>query len=159
MERRLIVLVFILIVVFCFSVLSEAQEKSKQVDSRKAFEVYRVVGKGKDLKEAREDAYQNAIIEFLKKNVYPKDLKNNSEKILKEIFPSKKILDFIESYKVISPEDSGDSVKIVMDVVIRVQKLIDTLQKINVPLKEDYEKKAEESTNGNSTQDDDTTQE
>jgi len=95
------------------------------------------------LKESREDAFQNAIIEFLKKNVSPKDLKDNSEKILKEIFPSNKINQFIESYKVISSEESNEGVKIVVDVVVKVGKVIEVLQKIGVPLKEDILSKSD----------------
>lgn len=111
----------------------------------KSFEVYRVVGKGKDLKESREDAYLNAIIEFLRKNVAPKDLKENSEKILKEIFASRKITNFIESHKIISSEDLEGSVKIIIDVVLRTDRLFETLEKAKIPLKKDS--KSDQDTN------------
>lgn len=134
------------VLVFCvlFIFLSEvsylySQEKSE----RKYFEVYRVVGKGKDIRDAREDAFQNAIIEFLKKNVSPKDLKENSEKILKEIFPSNKIGQFIESFKTVSSEEVGQEIRLVIDVVLRAGKLIETLQKIGVPLKSESNEKVE----------------
>lgn len=137
MKRSLIIALLVIFVVN-FNLLY-----SQDKNSRKYFEVYRVIGKGKDLKESREDAFQNAIIEFLKKNVSPKDLKDNSEKILKEIFPSNKINQFIESYKVISSEESNEGVKIVVDVVVKVGKVIEVLQKIGVPLKEDILSKSD----------------
>lgn len=137
MKRSLIIALLVILVVN-FNLLY-----SQDKNSRKYFEVYRVIGKGKDLKESREDAFQNAIIEFLKKNVSPKDLKDNSEKILKEIFPSNKINQFIESYKVISSEESNEGVKIVVDVVVKVGKVIEVLQKIGVPLKEDILSKSD----------------
>ncbi len=127
-----VVIIFLMVFVLLGS--GTAQEVKKNTN-KKYFEVYRVIGKGKDLQEAREDAYQNAIIDFLKKKLTPKTLKENSEKILKEIFPSKKIKEFIESYKIVSSEDSSDSIKIVVDVVLRSGKLIETLNKINVPIK------------------------
>lgn len=130
------ILVFSMLFIFICGVnYLYSQEKGE----RKYFEVYRVIGKGKDLKDAREDAFQNAIIEFLKKNITPRDLKENSEKILKEIFPSNKITQFIESHKVISSEDSNEGVKIVIDVVLRTGKLFETLQKIGVPLRVEVE--------------------
>lgn len=136
--KRSLIIALLVIFVANFDLLY-----SQDKNSRKYFEVYRVIGKGKDLKESREDAFQNAIIEFLKKNVSPKDLKDNSEKILKEIFPSNKISQFIESYKVISSEESNEGVKIVVDVVVKVGKVIEVLQKIGVPLKEDILSKSD----------------
>lgn len=136
--KRSLIIALLVIFVANFNLLY-----SQDKNSRKYFEVYRVIGKGKDLKESREDAFQNAIIEFLKKNVSPKDLKDNSEKILKEIFPSNKISQFIESYKVISSEESNEGVKIVVDVVVKVGKVIEVLQKIGVPLKEDILSKSD----------------
>ncbi|MEN2997661.1 MAG: hypothetical protein ABDH28_01270 [Brevinematia bacterium] len=131
---RFVPVLGLLFLLFVVDEVFSDEVKAQKKDERKYFEVYRVIGKGKDLKEARDDAYQNAIIEFLKKNVSPKDLKDNSEKILKEIFPSKRIVDFIESYKVISLDDSGDSVKIVIDIVVKVGNLVEALEKIKVPL-------------------------
>lgn len=136
--KRSLIIALLVIFIANFNLLY-----SQDKNSRKYFEVYRVIGKGKDLKESREDAFQNAIIEFLKKNVSPKDLKDNSEKILKEIFPSNKINQFIESYKVISSEESNEGVKIVVDVVVKVGKVIEVLQKIGVPLKEDILSKSD----------------
>ncbi|MFN4245676.1 MAG: hypothetical protein ACK4F9_05965 [Brevinematia bacterium] len=131
---RFITKIFLILFILSSYIFAFSQEIKKESTS-KYFEVYRVIGKGKDINEAIEDAYQNAIIDFLKKYVESKDLKENSEKILKEIFPSKKIKEFIESYKILSSEESSGSVKIVIDIVVRSGKITESLNKIKVPLK------------------------
>lgn len=127
----------IVLMMFFLHLVSFAQEKDKK--SIKYFEVYREVGKGRDLREAKEDAYQNAIIEFLKKNVSAKNIKENSQKLLKELLSSSKIKNFVESEKIISQEDSGDGQKIIIDVVLRVGKIVEVLQRLEIPLKETSE--------------------
>lgn len=133
--KKLVALVLLVCFLIQFNQASPQEDTSKNIV--KSFEVYRVVGKGKDLKDARDDAFQNAIIEFLRKNVAPKDLKENSEKILREIFASRKITNFIESHKIISSEDIEGNVKIIVDVVLRADRLVETLEKAKVPLKKD----------------------
>lgn len=132
---RVIIFVIVILSLGAFTAFGESEEKecSKAKEEKKYFEVYRVIGKGKDTRNAREDAFQNAVIEFLKENVSPRDLKENSEKILKEIFPSKKLPEFIESHKVIVLEEVEDGVRIVVDVVVRAGKLAETLERIKVP--------------------------
>ncbi|MCX8029454.1 MAG: hypothetical protein N2712_05615 [Brevinematales bacterium] len=132
--KKLVVYFITILILSLLGFVWANDDKSRVI---KYFETYRVIGKGKDLKESREDAYQNAIIEFLRKTVSPKDLKDNSEKILREIFASRKITNFVETHKIISSEEVGDSIKIIVDVVLRTGKIVEILEKIEVPIRRD----------------------
>ncbi|MGC8964943.1 MAG: hypothetical protein ACP5KI_06230 [Brevinematia bacterium] len=134
-NKRLILVILGILLIFTPKISFSQSEETKNKEM-KYFEVYRQVGKGKDLREAKEDAYQNAIIEFLKVNVSSKDIKENSQKLLKELLSSSKIKNFIESEKIISQEYIEDGQKIIIDIVLRVGKIIEVLQKLDIPLKE-----------------------
>ncbi|MGB9621395.1 MAG: hypothetical protein ACP5PT_02555 [Brevinematia bacterium] len=136
MIRKRSILVILGILLIFTPKISFSQSEETKNKEMKYFEVYRQVGKGKDLREAKEDAYQNAIIEFLKVNVSSKDIKENSQKLLKELLSSSKIKNFIESEKIISQEYIEDGQKIIIDIVLRVGKIIEVLQKLDIPLKE-----------------------
>jgi len=124
---------FTISLIFAMSLLIAGIIFAEEENSTKA-DTYRVVGIGDSLKEAEIDAYQNAIIEFFKKNLTREDIKTNSNKLLKEFFSLNKIKTYIKSSKVVSNEGSS-KVKLVVDISLDTQKITETLNKLGINLK------------------------
>jgi hypothetical protein len=140
MKKSFLGLSLILAMSFLINTMIFAENTSEDKTIEES--TYRVVGVGSSLKEAEIDAYQNAIIEFFKNNLTPDDIRTNSSKLLKEFFSLSRIKSYIKSTKIISKEDSGDKVKIVIDLTLNIEKVLESLDKINITPKNIRSKKA-----------------
>jgi len=123
---------FSLVLIMSFLINTTIFAKDVNEGKTNRSNTYRVVGTGSSFKEAEIDAYQNAIIEFFKDNLRQEDIRTNSSKLLKEFFNLSKIKSYIKSKKVISREDEKNKVKIVMDVTLDIEKVLESLYKLNI---------------------------
>ncbi len=116
-----------LVYIFIFLVVS-----SNVCFSKEKFDTYRVIGKADTKKDAYIDAYQNAMIEFIKSKISPVDIKQKSSSILKTLFPIKTLTNLIYSQKVISEEVLEGETKVVLDIQLDEKKIVELLKSIDI---------------------------